>query len=172
MVIIAVIIGGLIWSNQEPAASTEPVAVPAAPSPGAAGKHCSALMSALPDQLGDNQRREAIGDPPGVAVWGDPVITLRCGLPTPAELTCSAALTQISNANGQPGVRWLELSEGGQTTYLAADRSVRIGLTVPDSAGSAAIQDISATISGVLPTTADEQGRICTGGTLHPTDDA
>jgi hypothetical protein len=171
VVVAAVIVGGVIWSHSEPAGDTGPLAVGAAPAPGAGGKSCTELMTALPDALSGSPRREVIGSPPGVAAWGDPPITLRCGLPTPAELTCSAALTQISNANGQPGVLWLQLSEGGQSTYLAADRAVRIAITLPDNAGTGAIQELSSVISGVLPSTADAQGHICTNGTLHPTSD-
>jgi hypothetical protein len=171
VVIIAVIIGGVIWSKQQPAGATEEVAVVPVSAPGAAGTHCSQLMTALPKDLTDAPHREAIGDPAGTAVWGDPPIILRCGLPTPAELTCSSALTQVSNANGQPGVQWLQLSEGGQTTYLAADRPVRIALTLPDGAGTGTIQQISSVISGIMPSTAGADGNVCTAGKLPATDD-
>ncbi|WP_051266857.1 DUF3515 domain-containing protein [Nakamurella lactea] len=171
VVVVAVIVGGVIWSHSQPAGDTGPVAVGAAPAPGAGGKNCTALMTALPAQLAGSARREVIGSPTGVAAWGDPAITLRCGLPTPQELTCSAGLVQLSNANGQPGVLWLQQSEGGQTTYLAADRPVRIAVTLPDNAGTGPIQELSSVISGVLPSTADAQGHICTDGTLHPTVD-
>lgn len=171
IVVAAVIVGGLIWSKSSPAADTGPVAVGAAPSPAADGKACTQLMTALPSTLADSPKRPVIGDPAGVAAWGDPPVTLRCGLPTPQELTCSSQLTQVSNENGQPGVLWLQLSEGGQTTYLAADRSVRIAITLPDNAGTGAIQQLSSVISGVLPSTADADGDICTNGTLHPVDD-
>lgn len=171
VVVAAVIVGGVIWSKSQSAGDTGPVAVAAAPAPGAAGTNCKNLMTALPADLAGSPKREVIGSPPGVAAWGDPAITLRCGLPTPQELTCSAQLTQVSNANGQPGVLWLQLSEGGQTTYLAADRAVRIAVTMPEGAGTAVIQELSSVISGVLPSTADAAGHICTNGTLHPTSD-
>lgn len=171
VVIIAVIIGGVIWSKQQPAGVTEPIAVVPVSAPGAAGRHCSQLMTALPNDLTDAPHREAIGNPAGTAVWGDPPIILRCGLPTPTELTCSSALTQVSNANGEPGVQWLQLSEGGQTTYLAADRPVRIALTLPDGAGTGTIQQISSVISGIMPTTAGADGNVCTAGKLPAADD-
>lgn len=171
VVILAVIIGGVIWSKQQPAGATEEIAVVPVSAPGAAGQHCSQLMTALPKDLTDAPHREAIGNPAGIAVWGDPPIILRCGLPTPAELTCSSALTQVSNANGQPGVQWLQLSEGGQTTYLAADRPVRIALTLPDGAGTGTIQQISSVISGIMPSTAGADGNVCTAGKLPATHD-
>lgn len=123
-------------------------------------------MTALPADLSGAQRRHVVGSPPGTAAWGDPPWILRCGLPTPAELTCSSALTQVSTPNGEPGVQWWQNGEGGQTTYLAVDRGVRIALTVPDGSGSGAIQQLSAVISGVLPARA-----VCSGGALLPTDD-
>jgi len=166
VVIVAVIVGGVIWSRQQPTGSTGPVAAPAVPSPGGSGRLCNGLMTALPADLSGAQRREVIGSPPGTAAWGEPAVILRCGLPTPAELSCSSALTQVWNPNRQPGVQWWQNSEGGHTTYLAVDRGVRVALTIPDGSGSAAIQQLSAVISGVLPARA-----VCSAGTLLPTDD-
>lgn len=166
MVIIAVVVGGLIWKNQQPAAATGPVTVPSIDAPGAAGRYCKELMTALPGTLGTAAKRPVVGDLAGTAAWGDPAIVMRCGLPTPAELTCASALTQVSNANGEAGVQWLQLSNSGDTTYLAADRPVRIAITLPDGTGTAAIQQMSAVISGIMPARA-----ICSNGTLLPTDD-
>ncbi len=166
VVIIAVVVGGLIWKNQQPAAATGPVTVSTVDAPGAAGRYCTQLMTGLPDRLGTSDRRPLVGHPAGTAAWGDPAIVLRCGLPTPAELTCASALTQVSNANGQAGVQWLQLSDRGQTTYLAADRPVRIAITLPDGTGTGAIQQMSAVISGILPARP-----VCSNGTLLRTDD-
>lgn len=171
VLVVAVIVGGVIWSHSQPGGDTGPLAVGAVPSPGASGKQCTQLMTALPQQLAGSDKRPVIDDPAGVAAWGDPPITLRCGLPTPQELTCSSQLIEVANANGQTGVLWLQLTEGGQTTYIAADRPVRIALTLPDKSGTSAIQQISAVVSGVMPSTADSRGRICTNGKLHPTSD-
>lgn len=170
VLIVAVVIGGVVWSRSTSSAA-EPLGLPAVPSPGGDGKYCAALYSALPSTLGGQPRRTLVGDPQDAAAWGDPAIVLRCGLPTPAELTCSSQLTAVSGANGLAGVLWLQLSEGGQTTYLAADRPVRIALTLPDGAGSAAIQDLSAVIAGTMPSTARADGKLCTGGRLPATQD-
>lgn len=170
VVVIAVVVGGVIWSRSQPT-SSEPLGLPAVPTPGGTGKYCTALHTALPDQLGGLQRRQVIGDPVDSAAWGDPAVVLRCGLPTPAELTCSSQLTQVSGANDLQGVLWLQISEGGQTTYVAADRPVRIALTLPDGSGSAAIQDLSAVIAGVMPSTARSDGKLCTDGKLPATQD-
>lgn len=168
VVIIAVIVGGLIWSKQNPAPDTSPVAVGAVEAPAAGSKYCTDLMSALPDKLGEDARREVIGKPPGIAVWGSQEITLRCGLGTPAELTCSSQLNRVDNPNGLPGVMWLQVRGQGATSYFAADRPVRIALTLPDGSGTEAIQEISAIVTGVMPTTANADGTLCTGGKLPP----
>ena len=42
-----------------------------------------------------------------------PVI-LRCGIPTPQELTCAAVIQEVD------GVAWLPLVGTGATTYLAS----------------------------------------------------
>lgn len=166
VVIIAVVVGGVIWQHQQPAAATGPVAVSSIDAPGAAGRYCKELMTALPASLGTAVKRQVIDNVAGTAAWGDPAIVMRCGLPTPAELSCSSALTQVSNANGEAGVQWLQLSESGETTYLAADRPVRIAITLPDGTGTGAIQQMSAVISGIIPARP-----ICSNGTLLPTDD-
>ncbi|NNG36581.1 DUF3515 family protein [Nakamurella aerolata] len=168
VVIIAVIVGGLVWSKQDPAPDTSPVAVGAVEAPAASSKYCTDLMSALPDKLGEDVRREVIGNPQGIAVWGGQEITLRCGLGTPAELTCSSALNRVDNPNGLPGVMWLQVRGQGATSYFAADRPVRIALTLPDGSGTEAIQEISAIVTGVMPSTANADGTLCTGGKLPP----
>lgn len=170
ILVVAVVVGGIIWSNVN-SSSTEPLGLAAVPSPGGTGRYCTDLATALPATLGGAAKRTLIGAPDGSAAWGDPAIILRCGLPTPAELTCSSQLTQISGPNSLQGVLWLQRSEGGQTTYLAADRPVRIALTLPDGAGSGAIQELSAVISGVMPSTAQADGTLCKGGVLPTTTD-
>lgn len=138
-----------------------PLAVAAADQPGAGTAACGALMAALPDQLGGTDRRSLAGSPTGVAAYGDPATVIRCGLSNPAELTCSAGLTDVDQ------VSWLQLSDvgAGGTTYLAVDRSVRIAITVPDGSGTGALQQLSDIINATLPRRA-----VCANGTLLPTD--
>lgn len=170
VVIAAVVVGGVIWSKNTPE-STAPLALAAVPAPGGTGKYCSELSTALPAELGGLKRRTLVGEADGSAAWGDPAIILRCGLPTPAELDCSSKLIAISDANNVARVQWLQRSEGGQTTYLATDRPVRIALTLPDGTGTDAIQQLTSVISGVMKSTAQPDGTLCRAGTLPATDD-
>jgi hypothetical protein len=43
---------------------------------------CAALIASLPDELDTGVRRRPVtGDDTRTAAWGDPPITLRCGVP-------------------------------------------------------------------------------------------
>jgi len=135
----------------------DPLAVSAVDAPAATSAPCATLLAALPDPLGTLPRRKlAQGDDPqlaGVAAWGEPAVILRCGLPTPAELTCSAAVQVVD------GVAWLPLHGSGVTTYLVVDRPVRVALTVPDGTGTGPWQELSKIIGQHLP-----QRPICVNG--------
>lgn len=171
---IAVTVGALVTgfvlasriSHQGAAAATGPVAVPAAPQPGASGRYCSQFMPKLPEKLIDLPRRPLIDHQPGVAAWGDPATILRCGLADPAELTCAAQLTRFTGADGL-GVEWLRLEASGTVTYLAVDRPVRIAVTLATQAGIAPIQQLSEVIAHTLPAQP-----VCQAGHVTPTDNS
>lgn len=152
--------------SANPGPDTGPVAVPAAPAPGAEGRYCAELMPELPDPLADQGRRKLIAPEPSVAAWGDPAIILRCGLPDPAELTCAASLTRFSSADGT-AVEWLRLSEGSATTYLAVDRPVRIAVTLPANGDISPVQQLTEVIGRVLP-----ERPVCEGGVVTPPDNS
>jgi len=147
----------VLQRDPAPAADTQRLAVSAVPVPAAASADCARLLSGLPQEIesaGVMTPRRALADPvpPGTVAWGgeaarngdtadgdpaDQPIVLRCGLPRPAELTPTSVLLDVD------GVEWLELPGAGATTWVVVDRAVYIGLTLPDGAGSAAIQDVS-----------------------------
>ena len=180
-IVVVVVLAGRIGS--EPATDpTAPLALGEVDAPGAATPACAQLMAALPTVLGGLDRRERVGSPVtsgatdipdgtqdggvsdiragAVAAWGDPPVVLRCGIPTPAELTCSAPVQVVD------GVTWLPLSGQGATTFLVVDRSVRVALTVPDSVTTTGPwQEMSKTVTRALPARA-----ICAGGVPIPAD--
>ncbi len=128
----------------------QPVPIAAVPAPQAAGPQCSALMAALPEQLGDYRRAEAAEPAPvGAAVWqtapdADPVI-LRCGLERPAEFVVGSPIQVV-----EP-VQWFELTDAGRSTWFAVDRGVYIALTLPSGSGPTPIQEISEAIAKAIP---------------------
>ena len=156
--IVAVL--GVIKKNH-PVTAAGPLPIASFEQPGVDSAACRALMPRLPQQLAGENRRTLEGATDGIAAWGDPATILRCGLETPGELTCSSALTQVD------GVAWLQLPDSGlaETTYVAADRSVRIAVTIPDGSGTGEIQQLSDVIAAALPVRAP-----CSNGVLLPTD--
>ncbi|SFW91602.1 DUF3515 domain-containing protein [Amycolatopsis australiensis] len=123
-----------------------PVPAPEAGSPG-----CTALLGAVPTELTSNGsalklRELANPAPPATVAWGtdDPVV-LRCGLNRPPELTQTAPLRVVN------GVQWLQVSGEGASTWYVVDREVYAALTVPDSAGTGPLQQLSDTVAAKLP---------------------
>jgi len=132
----------------------DPLALGSLPQPAASGPGCTALLPALPAKLGDYTRAElAQPAPPATVAWqlpdgGDPIV-LRCGLDRPAEFTKAAAL-QIIN-----GVNWFEVRDPAsgitQGTWFIVDRGAYVAVTMPDKAGPTPLQDISNTVTKVVP---------------------
>ena len=180
-VLVVVGLSAVVRSEPSPDASL-PLAIPAVDAPGASTPACAALMSALPATVGGLHRRQLAGPVDGtvgasaaagspvtsdtrvadtevgaVAAWGEPAVILRCGVPTPHELTCSAAVQVVD------GVTWLPLVGDGSTTYLVVDRAVRVALTVPDGTNTGPWQETSKIVARTLPRRA-----ICSGGLPIP----
>lgn len=142
------VVGGLVRTASQP--STGPLAVPSVPAPQANSQACTALLDALPAQLTSKgttlARRELAAPAPAATMaWGesDPVV-VRCGLERPPELTPTSQLQSVS------GVQWLPVSGDGSSTWYVVDRPVYVALTVPDSAGTGPLQEVSSTIGEKL----------------------
>ena len=151
---VAVAVLGLSSPTGQPA-DTEPTGprplplVPV-PAPQALGQPCTELLSAVPGELVSSgrslARRElAAPAPAATAGWGegDPVV-LRCGLDRPPELVPTAQLRVVN------GVQWLPVPGSGSATWFVVDREVYVALTVPDSAGTGPLQQVSDTIAATL----------------------
>lgn len=131
----------------------EPVALGPVPTPGAGGPQCSALLPALPNDLGPYTVAElAEPAPQGAKAWqqpdGDDPIVLRCGLDRPLEFDKASALQVVDD------VQWFEVvgtDEMSSSTYFAVDRGTYIGLTVPDGSGPTPLQSVSDAIKTVIP---------------------
>lgn len=129
-----------------------PIAVSAVSAPKAGSPECAKLARKLPKSMPSGKQRItrrslAKPAPKATAAWaatGDPTI-LRCGLQKPAKLKPTSELSMVSK------VQWLQVKGHGRSTYYAVDRAVYVSLTVPDSAGTGPLQDISKTIRATLP---------------------
>lgn len=145
--IVAVLAIAVVRQSAPP---QQPVRIASVPAPKAESPECNALLSALPEQLGD-YRRVPVADPApaGTAAWqaqadAEPVI-LRCGLDRPTEFVVGAAI-QVVDA-----VQWFEATDVDRSTWFAVDRAVYIALTLPSGSGPTPIQQISDAVSQTLP---------------------
>jgi len=98
----------------------------APPDPPVGGDACGDFMADLPDTLMDQPSRTT--DPPSdlTAAWGDPAITVRCGVPRPASLTPTAQLVSID------GVDWFPEQIDGGYRFTTFGRTAGVEVTVPD----------------------------------------
>ena len=155
---VAVLVGLLIFSqvirHAEPQAApaatpTTMQSVPGAPVQLAAPKLgeraaevCLAVTSQLPTTLRNLPARKVSAGPEQNAAYGEPPITVACGLPQPkmcATLTavdgCVPLDTELLNMNR---VCWYAEQQTGQTAFTTMDREVPVTVTVPSSATSRA----------------------------------
>ena len=96
------------------------------PQPDAAARdRCTALLAALPEQVLQATRRPT---EPGVltAAWGDPPITLRCGVAAPPGLTPSSECLEVD------GVGWFSEEAEGGVLFTTVGRAVFVEVGVPE----------------------------------------
>ncbi|MEV8311808.1 DUF3515 domain-containing protein [Streptomyces flavidovirens] len=103
------------------------VAVPVpSPSPEEA-ELCRALHRELPEAVDGQQRRTADPESDLTAVWGDPAIVLRCGVPRPEKMDDPAA-----KAVEADGVNWmLERQGDGSPRFTTTYREAYVEVTLP-----------------------------------------
>jgi hypothetical protein len=86
---------------------------------------CRALLAALPDELDTGVRRRPVtGDATRTAAWGDPAITLTCGVPLPDQ---SLQPIEID------GLKLVTKKARGVVTWTTFDRAVNVSIAVPTS---------------------------------------
>ncbi|MFR9726887.1 DUF3515 domain-containing protein [Streptomyces sp. MS19] len=116
--------------------ATGPVEVaPPSPAPsGEADEVCRALADALPERVDGHDRRPTEGDSPYVAAWGDPAVTLRCGVGRPPEMTpgdpeYDPYTTDMMAVNE---VAWLVDEEDGRVRFTTSESKYFVEVVVPD----------------------------------------
>jgi hypothetical protein len=86
---------------------------------------CRALVAALPSELDTGVRRRPVsGDANRTAAWGDPAITMRCGV---GRATGGIGPITID------GLSFLTRTSAGITTWTTTDRAVNVAIDVPKS---------------------------------------
>jgi hypothetical protein len=86
---------------------------------------CRKLYDALPAKLHGDDRRTTTPESRLTAVWGDPAIALRCGVPRPAALRPTSNLAEID------GLSWLPQPEGVPTQFTLLGRGAYVEMIVP-----------------------------------------
>jgi hypothetical protein len=106
--------------------STAPVQMPARALPPPQAAACGELVNRLPGVLRDRPRRPVTAGPGQNAAYGDPPITLACGVP-PISLPPTAEVWLLS------GVCWYSQPGGGGTRWTTVDRVTPVQVTVPSA---------------------------------------
>ena len=155
--VAAVIVLLTFAATRQAAPEEKPVAIAAAPAPQAESPECTALMSALPEQLGDYRRATAVEPvPAGAAAWqADPsadAVIMRCGLERPVDFRVGTPVQVVDE------VQWFEVKAYGISTWFAVDRSSYVALTLPTGSGPTPIQLISKAIARTMPARQPDPG--------------
>lgn len=85
---------------------------------------CAAVVSALPQSLEGQARRVTRPSPTTTAAWGDPAITLVCGVPPGSPL---------DDPYEFDGIRWALHDVGAARAWTTRGRRVNVVVTVPDA---------------------------------------
>jgi hypothetical protein len=122
---------------------TQPAILPAAPVPMAAPKLaarpaevCLAVTSQLPVKVRDLVARKVSAGPEQNAAWGEPALTVACGVAQPKTCAsldetgsgCVPLDTELMNMNR---VCWYADEQPDATTFTTMDREVPVRVTVP-----------------------------------------
>ena len=118
----------------------------APPPPLSAGQQqaCQELISALPTDLGDLPARPVDSPSPYVAAWGEPAVTLRCGVARPPSFVATADVQQIN------GVSWFAERRGATTAWVVVDRPVYVEVLAPAADASAPVARLSTAVAAAL----------------------
>lgn len=108
---------------------------------------CADLVAALPDVVDDAVRRDVDPPSPGVAVWGQPPIILRCGVLVPAGIDPTMAVLEVG------GVGWQSVPGAGGTFFVTVDRAAVVEVGVPDDYAPEAdvLVDLADAVSSSVP---------------------
>jgi hypothetical protein len=107
---------------------------------------CRQLIASLPAGVGSRARRPVTG-PEQNAAYGDPPLTVQCGVPAPS-VAPSQELYLVS------GVCWATQTSSTQTVWTTVDRIVPISVTIPGGPTSI-VAAFSAAITGNVPVAAN-----------------
>jgi hypothetical protein len=126
--------------------STARVSMSAAPLPAPTAAACRDLVTRLPLTLRERGRRPVTAGADQNAAYGDPAITVSCGVPPPS-IPVGADVYTLS------GVCWYAGPGAGATVWTTLDRDIPVRVTVPDSYESPGqwVIEFSTPVAAALP---------------------
>ena len=107
---------------------------------------CQKLTPTLPETVADQPKRKVADAPDLTAAWGNPPITVRCGVVKPSALEHTSSLITVN------GIDWFaeELSAGWRFTSM--NTFVFVEVTVPNNYNpeANALVDLSASLKKIV----------------------
>ena len=102
---------------------------------------------AWPVSLGELVARKTSPSDPAIAAWGDPPITLRCGVTKPSGLTPTARLLRVD------GVDWLPEQRSAGYVFTTVGRQAFIEVAVPSAYApeTGVLTDLAPAITSAVP---------------------
>ena len=86
---------------------------------------CRALKGELPDELGAGlERKQANPVSDTTAAWGDPAVTLRCGVPEGSDRDQPYTINEV---------RWAVHDNGSSRAWTTRGRTVNVVVEIPDT---------------------------------------
>ena len=113
-------------ADEEPAAPKKgPVPVPVPKVDEQVRRSCAALAAALPLEVDPGvKRRRVLGDEALTAAWGDPPVTLECGVPDPERPPEPVTVN---------GVEWSVRDIGAGYRWTTRNLIVNVAVEIPDT---------------------------------------
>ena len=114
----------------------------------ATAQTCTRLVAALPEEVDPGvERRDVVGDPTRAAAWGDPPVTLECGVPPPERPDEPVIVN---------GVRWSVRDIGPGFRWTTSGLRVNVAVEIPDAYrnGAEIVNPLAAPLLETVPTAA------------------
>jgi hypothetical protein len=119
------VLAPLVACSSDPQPATGPVDVPVPEAAPAVAEVCAALVAALPDEVDPGvTRRPVTGDERRTAAYGDPPVTLECGVPDPDRPDDEVSIN---------GVSWTVRDIGAGFRWTTLGRVANVAVTIPDT---------------------------------------
>ena len=152
LALVAVVLLAGCTSSSPDAPATGPVDVPVPSVAPAVLKSCASLLSRLPDEVDPGvERRPVSAGRELTAAWGDPPVTLECGVPAPDRPEEPVVVN---------GVAWSVRDIGAGFRWTTRDRLPVVAVDVPDAYenGAEIVNPISSVLARLPQAGASPQG--------------